>query len=139
MSSGRRSFRQIRYAHRCAGYPCIASINQQNLIVGDWTGHLFWIKLDPPSVHKQVRAALLLEGMLLCNDLGSLTIPRSNPAICAAATRGGYAAIWKMEKDQVQKVPSDSGPVNAVRWYSTDEILMIGTGFYALDPTKRPT
>jgi hypothetical protein len=135
MSSRLHSFETYRYTNAYQGYPCLAPVSQNELIVGDWSGNLFFVTVSPFAVSKQVFVASKIFGdMIVKNMLRSLTISSENPMLCAVATRGNGATVWDCGKDDVIHLVPDDGLVNAVAWLQNDQILLLGMGDYPLSP-----
>jgi len=126
------SFRRLRYTKDCQGYPCVEPINQNEIIVGDWSGTLFWITLAPLAIKNKAFVATRIMGEPACTTLASLVLAPANPMLCAVATRGGFAAIWDRENNKVTHIASDSGPVHSVAWLGDTGYLLLGTGKYPL-------
>ena len=139
MSSRFDSFETYRYTDACHGYPCLAPVSQNELIVGDWSGNLFFVTVSPFAVPKQeFVASKIFGGMVVNNTLRSLTISSEDPMLCAAATKGNGAAVWDCGKDDVTHLVPDDGKVNAVAWLQNDQILLLGMGDYPLSPGVAP-
>ena len=139
MSSGLRSFETYRYTDAFSGYPCIASVSQDELIVGDWSGNLFCVTVSPFAVSNQAFVANKICGDLVVNNtLRSVRTGTENAMLHAVATRGNHAAVWDREKDRVIHIVPNDGTVNAVAWLQNDEVLLLGTGDYPLSPGVAP-
>lgn len=132
-------FRSFRFSEGHVGFPCVISLNQNEVVVGDHSGNLFWVTLTPPAIKKQVFVATKIgNDSLACQNLRSLALAPTAPLLCAVATRGGHAAVWDIENDNVLRINPENGPVNSVAWLRGGRTLLIGTGYYALDSGKFP-
>jgi len=139
MSSGLRSFETYRYTDAFSGYPCIASVSQDELIVGDWSGNLFCVTVSPFAVSNQAFVANKICGDLVVNNtLRSVRTGTENAMLHAVATRGNHAAVWDRGTNSVIRVVPNNGPVSAVAWIQDDEVLLLGTGYYSLTPGVTP-
>jgi hypothetical protein len=71
-----QALREIRYTKEHAGFPCLASVSQDEVVVGDWSGRLFRVTLAPGRVKAEVFVASKVGGQaLVCNELRSLAVP----------------------------------------------------------------
>ena len=139
MPSRLQSFSEVRYTNECQGYPCIASVSQNDVVIGDWSGNLFRVTLSPFAVQKKVFVASKVGGnMVVCNTLCSLAPSPEDSLLCAVATRGNHAAVWNSGKDNVAHVIPHDGSVNSVAWLGNTEYLLLGTGQYTLTSGVRP-
>jgi hypothetical protein len=138
MPSRFQSFSEVRYYSREVGYPCIESVDQNEVVIGDWSGNLLRATLSPFDVHKTVFVASKVNEFVVCNTLCSLARNPKDPMLCAVATRGGHAAVWNSRQDQVVRVYPDNGPANSVAWLDA-ECLLIGTGYYSLTEGVTPS
>jgi outer membrane protein assembly factor BamB len=140
MPSRFQSFSEVRYNNTFQGYPCIASVSQNEVVVGDWSGNLLRATLSPFDVQKRVFVASKVGetlDLVVCNTLRSLALNPKDPMLCAVATRGNHAAVWDSRQDNVTRVITHNGPVNSVAWLDA-EYLLIGTGYYSLTEGVTP-
>ena len=138
MPSRLQSFAEVRYTNECQGYPCIVSVGQNEVVVGDWSGNLLRATLSPFAVQKTVFVASKVAGHIACTTLCSLAPRPEDPLVCAVATSGSHAAVWNSRKDNVAHVVSQSGPVHSVAWFGNARHLLLGTGDYTLSSGSRP-
>jgi hypothetical protein len=132
MTTKCHSFRQVRYADSCQGYPCLAAAGQDDVIVGDWSGSLVRVRLSPFAVAKTVFAAGRILGTTLVNNtFRSLSPAPDDPGRCAVATRGAHAVVWDGASGTVRPVAPEAGPVHSVAWLGSRQLLL-GTGDYSL-------
>lgn len=131
MKSRCRSFEEVRYTDRCQGFPCLAAVGQDEVIVGDWSGNLVRVRLSPFAVVKSVFAAGKLFGSTPVNNLLRSLAVADGTLRCAAATRGAHAVVWDGGEDTVRQAAPEVGPVHSVAWLG-DKHLLLGTGDYPL-------
>lgn len=133
------SFETYCYTNACHGYPCLAPVSQNELIVSDWSGNLFCVVISPFSVSAQKFVASEIAGGMVVNDtLRSLAIGNEAPMLCVVATRGNHAAMWDRTADTVVRIVPNNGPVSSVAWIQNDELLLLGTGHYPLSVSTVP-
>ncbi|WP_088253230.1 hypothetical protein [Fimbriiglobus ruber] len=132
MTTTCRSFDQARYIGNCQGYPCLAAVSQNEVIVGDWSGNLVRVRLSPFAVMKTVFAAGRILGSTPVNNIfRSLSPAPDDPGRCAVATSGAHAVVWDGESGTVRHVAPEAGPVHSVAWLGSGHLLL-GTGDYSL-------
>lgn len=138
MTTRCRSFEKVRYTNNCEGYPCIAAVSQNEVIVGDWSGSLVRVQIAPFAVKGTAFVAGKLFGTTLINStLRSLATPSDDTLLCAAATRGQHAAVWESGGSKVCHVVPEDGSVHSVTWLKGSKYLLLGTGDYPLDSRVR--
>ena len=59
MPSVFHSYREFRLAENFSGYPQLATIDRNELLVADWSGRVFWVSLVPPKINCEVIVAQL--------------------------------------------------------------------------------
>lgn len=139
MASRLQAFNEVRYTSDCQGYPCIASVGQDEVIVGDWSGNLLRAVLSPFDVQKKAFVASKIDGELVANSTLRSLVPASGvPNLFVVATGGGHAAVWDSNQGSVTLVIPQDGSVHSVAWLRDSEYLLLGTGHYALDSQSRP-
>jgi hypothetical protein len=138
MASQLQAFNEVRYTDGYQGYPCIASVSQDEVIVGDWSGSLLRAVLTPFAVQKKAFVASDIDGFVANSTLRSLVPASGVPSVCAVASGGGHAAVWDSSRDSVILVVPQDGSVYSVAWLRDSEYLLLGTGHYALDSQSRP-
>ena len=107
------------------------------MIVGDWSGNLFRVRLSPCVVTRTAFVAgKLLGEMPINNTLSSLSTAPGESFRCAVATRGTHAAVWNSDGDRVDHAVPEDGPVHSVAWLD-GEHLLLGTGKYSLGSGAR--
>lgn len=127
----------IRYEKGHVGYPRIAPLGRDQCVVADWTGQLTVVDLIAKRVLDRVFVGAM-EGRA-CSTLRSLDVTATTPRMAAAATRGGYAAVYDLDRKRLEKVyPQGGGTVNSVAFSRDGRFLAIGTGFYALSSDRQP-
>ncbi len=132
------TFQEVRYTDEHLKFPCLVAISQNEVVVADWSGKLFWVTLSPPGVKAEVFVASKVGAQtLVCNELRSLKVA-INPMKCAVATRGNYAAVWDRKSGEISQVSTENGPVHSVEWFDGDDHLLIGSGCYPLGSADRP-
>lgn len=128
------SFAQARFTGNCQGYPCLAAVSQNEVIVGDWSGNLIRVLLSPFAVVNTVFAANRILGTIPVNNIfRSLSLAPDDPGRCAVATSGAHAIVWNCDSGTVRQVVPEAGPVHSVAWLGTTHLLL-GTGDYSLGP-----
>lgn len=134
MTTKCRSFSQARYTGNCQGYPCLAAVTQDEVIVGDWSGNLVRVRVSPFAVVKTVFAAGRILGSTPVNNIfRSLTPAPDDAGRCAVATSGAHAVVWDGGSGTVRHVAPEDGPVHSVAWLGSGHLLL-GTGDYSLGP-----
>jgi hypothetical protein len=132
MTTKCRSFGQVRFTENCQGYPCLAAVSQNEVIVGEWSGNLIRVRLSPFAVEKTVFAAGRILGTTpVNNNFRSLTLAPDDPLRCAVATSGAHAVVWDGGSDKVRHVVPEAGSVHSVAWLGNRHLLL-GTGDYSL-------
>jgi hypothetical protein len=112
----------IRYEKGDVGYPCIAPLGRDQCVVADWTGQLTVVDVIAKRALDRVFVGAV-EG-LACSTLRSLDVTTTTPRMAAAATRGGYAAVYDLDHKKLEKVYPQKGgtvipwpsPVMAAFW-----------------------
>ena len=131
------SLDQARYTGNCQGYPCLAAVGQNDVIVGDWSGNLVRVRLSPFAVVNTVFAAgRILGGTPVNNTFRALSPAPDDPGRCAVATSGAHAVVWDGGSGTVRRVAPEAGPVHSVAWLDTTHLLL-GTGDYSLGAGAR--
>lgn len=138
MPSRLQAFNEVRYTSDCQGYPCIASLGQDEVVVGDWSGCLVRLLLVPFAVQNKAFVASEVAGAVVNCTLRSLVPASGVSSLCAVATGGGHAAVWDSSRGSVTLVIPQDGSVYSVAWLRATEYLLLGTGHYALDSQSRP-
>ena len=134
MTTKCHSFRQVRFTENCQGYPCLAAVSHDEVIVGDWSGNLVRVRLSPFAVETRVFAAGRIFGTTPVNNpFRSLSPAPDDPGRCAVATRGAHAVVWDCENGTLRQVAANVGPVHSVAWLDSTHLLL-GTGDYSLGP-----
>jgi hypothetical protein len=138
MTTRCRSFEKVCYTNNCQGYPCIAAISQNEVIVGDWSGNLVRVQISPFAVKSTAFVAGKLFGTTLVNNtLRSFATHPDDTLLCAVATSGNHAAVWNGRSSKVCHVVPENGPVHSVAWLRNSKYLLLGTGDYSLDSGAR--
>jgi hypothetical protein len=136
MPTRSRKLQEIRYTKEFAGFPCLAAVSQDEVVVADWSGKLYRVTLAPTGVKAEVFVAGKVGVQtLVCNELRSLAVA-ANPLKCAVATRGQYAAVWETT-GRVVKVDTQNGSVSSVAWFDAGDHLLLGTGAYSFGQQAR--
>jgi hypothetical protein len=138
MTTRCRSFEKVCYTNNCQGYPCIAAISQNEVIVGDWSGDLVRVQISPFAVKSTAFVAGKLFGNTPVNNtLRSLATPADDTSLCAVATKGDHAAVWNGRSGKLCHVIPENGPVHSVAWLGNSKYLLLGTGDYSLGSGAR--
>jgi hypothetical protein len=139
MASRLQAFNEVRYTSDCQGYPCIASVGQNEVVVGDWSGNLLRAMLTPFTVQNKAFVASKIDGELVANSTLCSLVPASGvPSLYAVATGSGHAAVWDSSRGSVILVVPQDGSVHSVAWLRGADYLLLGTGHYALDSSSKP-
>lgn len=133
MDSTKISFNEQKLGQRFVGCICIDALDDNNVVISDWTGTLFQVRLNPLFVVEKIQVANRIDGKQLINNcIRGLSVSKTKEPVVAVATGGAYAALWKVGTSDVSKVHSETGPVTCVAWLKEAEILLIGTGMHEL-------
>ncbi len=139
MQSRCRSFEKVPFTNACQGFPCIAPVSQNEVIVGDWSGTLLRIQLHPFVVkNKAFVAGKVVGDMPINNTLRSLTTAPDNTMMCTVATRGNHAAVWDCRSNNVFHAIPEDGLVQSVAWLGSTNYLLLGIGDYPLSSGVMP-
>ena len=123
-------------------FPHVVMLDRETAVVSDRTGWLRQLDIAAGRIRSQlfVGCTDVLGVCILptCIELDSLCIDPASHGSCAVATRGGYAAVWRIGADTFQRLtPLEGGSVNAVAYSAGGGFIALGLGFYPL-ADRRP-
>ena len=120
----------VHYSRDYVGNPCIVALDRDRCVVADGTGQVVLVDLPAQEIRARIYVGVV-GGAAACN-LRSLRRHPARPGIVAVATRGGYAVVVEVDRQQVAKIhPVQGGTVQAVAFSPDGRILAIGTGAYS--------
>ncbi len=127
----------VHYSRDYVGNPCIVALDRDRCAVADGTGQVVLVNLPAQDVRARVYVGVT-GGGASCN-LRSLRRHPARPGIVAVATRGGYAVVVEVDRQQVAKIhPVQGGTVQAVAFSPDGRYLAIGTGSYSTSGEPQP-